>query len=118
MRNSHSSLLGLAAGVLAVLLGLNGWERLQSERLGTRLAALARPGDVAMISSESCTYCARARAWFGANGVPFAECFIETDAACAARFRALMAPGTPVLLVRGETQVGFSPQRVVAALER
>lgn len=118
MRATRSSLLGLAAAVLAVLLGLNGWERVQAERLGARLAALARPGDVAMISSESCAYCARARAWFGEHGVPFAECFIETDAACAARFRALMAPGTPVLLVRGETQVGFSPQRVVSALER
>jgi hypothetical protein len=50
--------------------------------------------------------------------VAFDECFIETDAACAARFEALRAPGTPVLLVRGQLQTGFDAQRVLGALSR
>ena len=118
MRTSRSSLLGLAALAAAVVLGLGGWQRLEAGRLGERVAAAARPGDIAMISSESCVYCAQARSWFAAHRVPVAECFIESDADCAARYRALMAPGTPVLVVRGEAQVGFVPARVAAALER
>ena len=48
--------------------------------------------------------------------MPFTECLIERDAACATNYRALLAPGTPVLLVRGERLVGFDPQAVAAAL--
>jgi len=43
---------------------------------------------------------------------------METDATCATRYRDLMAPGTPVLVVRGEPQLGFSARRIAAALER
>jgi arsenate reductase-like glutaredoxin family protein len=71
-----------------------------------------------MISSYTCVYCAQARAWFAEHSVPFSECSIERDTACAARFAALLSPGTPVLLVRGRPQVGFSPQRVAEALRR
>jgi glutaredoxin len=71
-----------------------------------------------MISSDTCAYCVQARAWFNAHDVPFSECSIERDAACAARFAALLAPGTPVILVRERPQVGFSPPRVAEALRR
>ena len=46
------------------------------------------------------------------HDVPFSECFIERDTACAAQFEAARAPGTPVLLVRGQALVGFDAQRV------
>jgi hypothetical protein len=50
--------------------------------------------------------------------VPFAECFIETDGACRQDFNALGAPGTPVLVVRGRAQLGFSPEQVSQTLQR
>lgn len=108
--------LSLLALVLLVSGASEAWRAWSSDRLGSEVAALAKPGDIEMISSDTCVYCAKARAWFGAHGVPFSECSIERDEACAARFRALMSPGTPVLLVRGQRQVGFSAERVAQAL--
>ena len=118
MRASGSSLFGLVVAAGAAVVALGAWEHVQTERLGARIAGAARPGDIAMISSETCSYCGAARAWFQEHHVNFAECFIETDAACATRYRDLMAPGTPVLVVRGEPQLGFSVRRIAAALER
>ena len=69
-----------------------------------------------MIGSVTCVYCAQARAWFDANHVPFTECLIEKDAQCAAAYNALMAPGTPVLVVRGKRLLGFNAQAVADAL--
>ena len=107
-------LLGvLLLGATVVMQGLRTGSQ---ARLGPQLAALAKPGDIFMIASETCTYCAKARAWFEANQVPFGECLIERDAYCASKYNALMAPGTPVLLVRGKRLLGFSAQAVVDAL--
>lgn len=112
------SLVGLVVLVLAVGAATEGWRAWSDARVGREVAALAKPGDIAMIASDTCVYCAQARAWFTAHEVPFSECSIERDAACAARFAALLSPGTPVILVRDRPQVGFSPQRVAEALRR
>lgn len=116
MRTSRRSLIGLAVLAGAAALANAGWSAWQAERLGRRVAAAARAGDIQMISSLSCAYCEAARAWFAAHEVPVEECFIERDTACAARFEALRAPGTPLLVVRGEPQLGFDAQRVAGAL--
>jgi hypothetical protein len=59
-----------------------------------------------------------ARQWMQQHEVAFSECFIEKDAACADRFEAVRALGTPVLLVRGQAPTGFDAQRVLDALRR
>ena len=56
------------------------------------------------------------RHWFAKHQVAYSECLIERDAACRAAFDALGARGTPVLVVRGQPQLGFSPQRLRSAL--
>ena len=117
MKPQWRSGLSLLALVVVVWGASEAWRAWFADRLGRDVAALAKPGDIEMISSDTCVFCAQARSWFNANQVPFTECSIERDEACAARFRALMSPGTPVLLVRGKPQVGFSPQRVVQALK-
>ena len=112
----RSSILVLIVIVLcaaAAMQALTGWSK---ARLGSVVAAEAKPGDIHMIASVNCVYCAQARAWFNANKVPFSECEIERDARCAAAYNALMAPGTPVLVVRGKRLVGFSAQAVADAL--
>ena len=106
-------LAALVLGAFAAMQGLQAWSR---ARLGPQVAAAAKPGDIFMIASVSCVYCAAARAWFDANRVPFTECLIERDASCAAHYNALMAPGTPVLLVRGRRLLGFNAQAVADAL--
>ena len=69
------------------------------DRLGRELAAAARPGDIVMLSSQTCPYCTQARLWLTRHRVSFSECFIERDAACAARYEALQSPGTPTLIL-------------------
>ena len=102
--------------VLVAMAGTQALRNASNARLGPQVAAQARPGDIQMIASVTCTYCAAARAWFNANHVPFTECLIERDAPCAALYNALMAPGTPVLVVRGKRLVGFNAQAVADAL--
>lgn len=110
---------------VAVLLGLvlaasaaQQWWQGASERRGLeRLAALAQPGDIRMLSSETCPYCDAARRTMSAHGVRFDECFIERDSDCRALYEATQARGTPTLIVRGRPQLGFYVPRLVEALE-
>lgn len=112
-RRSLVVLVVLVLAVVAMVQGYGAWSR---ARLGAQVAEAARPGDIQMIGSETCVYCAAARAWFESNHVPFTECLIERDAACAERYAALMAPGTPVMLVRGQRLVGFNAAAIAAVL--
>jgi glutaredoxin len=118
MTSSRRSIFGLVVMVLAVSATTQWWASHSQARLGEQMSALAKPGDIQMLSSTTCAFCTVARQWMQLHEVPFKECFIETDAACAARFEALRVPGTPVLLVRGQPQTGFNAQRVLDALGR
>ncbi len=108
----------LALAAAAAWTGMQILESFSSERVGRELATISQPGDIQLLSSTTCAYCAQARDWLTTHKVPFGECFIETDAACAAAYRKLQAPGTPMVLVRGRAQVGFSAERIVQALRR
>ena len=108
--------LGLVVLVVVTAGAMQAFGWWSQQRLGAQVAAAARPGDIQMIGSVTCLYCAEARAWFDENRVPFNECLIERDAACAERYNALMAPGTPVMFVRGQRLLGFNAQAVADAL--
>lgn len=82
------------------------------------MAALAGPGDIQMLSSQCCVICASTRMWPERQEVQFSKYLIEADTDCAARFEAARAPGTPVLVVRGQPQRGFDPQRFIDTLRR
>lgn len=110
--------LPLALLVLATATGMALLRQYESRRVAHELSANARPGDIMMISSETCVYCEQARAWFTENNVAFGECFIERDPSCAAAYSALHAPGTPTLVVRGKRLVGFNAEQVAQALRR
>ena len=110
------SLGGLLVLVLVVNAGSSLWARHYQANLGETVAQRAQPGDIQMLSSDSCSICVVARQWFTAHGVAFNECSIERDAACRQKFEVSLAPGTPVLIVRGQMQVGFNAERVAAAL--
>lgn len=104
-------LIAAAAYVLLVAI-----QSRTDKQAGAALAALAKPGDIVMLSSETCGYCKTASRFMTEHRIPFSECFVETDAACAESYRAQQSPGTPTLLVRGERQVGFDVARVTKAL--
>jgi len=104
--------------IVAVVWGLSGWARNgMHEGQAQSLRERARPGDIVMLSSRSCSYCTQAREWFEAERIPYAECFIESNAQCAQRFRETLAQGTPTFLVRGQVIVGLDRARMVALLE-
>lgn len=109
---SRRSLLGLVALVLAVGAASQWWGHRQEVALGRAVAALAQPGEVLMIASDTCGVCIGARRWMAEHAVPFTECSIERDADCRAQYEALSAPGTPVIVVRGQPELGFSPVRL------
>lgn len=109
------------AGLVVLVVGVSGasgwWREHQATTLGRQLAlAASRPNDIEMLSSVTCVFCERARRWMTLHQVPFKECFIERDALCAQRYQALGGQGTPTLLVRGQAQLGFSADRVLAGL--
>lgn len=116
-RPSRASLFGLVLLVMAVSAASSWWSAHFKADIGQQVAQQARPGDIRMLSSETCGICIEARIWFTENAVAFSECVIETDAACRAEFVALRAPGTPVIRVRQQVLLGFHPQRLLAALD-
>ena len=117
LRRHWRSLAGLLLMLLLVQGGADWWREHSAGRLAEQIARQARPGDIALISSSTCVFCERARRWLTLHQVPFSECFIERDAACAARYQALGARGTPTVVVRGQPQLGFSPERVLSRLQ-
>lgn len=118
MRQQLRQLLPLAVIVAVVMGGMQAMQAWRSGDQAEALRAAAKPGDILMISSTTCSYCTRARSWMTEQRVPFTECFIERDRACAATFQRLGGQGTPTLLVRGQTVVGFDRARMLAALSR
>ncbi len=81
------------------------------------LAQRVRPGDIRMISSETCPYCLAARRFMTQEGIPFQECFIEREEKCLADYQALGAVGTPTLVVRGQPVIGFDRARLLEILK-
>jgi glutaredoxin len=114
---SRRSLVALAALVLGITAASTWWAGRHEAQIGRQVAALAKPGDIRMLSSDTCGLCVVARKWLQQHAVAFSECSIERDAACRAAFEVSRSPGTPVLLVRRQTQVGFNAERLQAALQ-
>lgn len=115
----RGSQLAALALLVALVWGATQWRSLRKEdaSVAQSLAAISRPGEILMISSETCVHCKLARRWLTVHNVAFRECVIERDAPCAQRYRALYAPGTPLLVVRDRVLRGFSPQAILAVLK-
>jgi hypothetical protein len=116
-RPSWRSVAGLICLVLLVSAASQWWAGRHQRSLGEQVARLARPGDIHMLASDTCAPCLVARGWLARHGVAFSECSIERDAQCRALFDATGARGTPLILVRGQAQLGFSAERVLLGLQ-
>ena len=67
----------------------------QDERSWQEVARAAAPGDIVMLSSETCAFCQQARVWLTERRVPFRECFIERDAGMLVVHVELGGPPSP-----------------------
>ncbi len=85
---------------------------------GAALRAEARPGDIVMLGSITCTYCASARRWLDAQQVPYHECLIEREPGCLREYETRGARGTPTFVVRGQTVVGFDREQILKLMAR
>jgi glutaredoxin len=108
--------LSLLAVIGITALASWAWRSHVAAEDGELLAQRAKPGDIRMISSETCGWCTAARRWMTEQSVPFEECFVERDAQCLADYQALGGQGTPTLVVRGRTVLGFDRARVIEIL--
>lgn len=80
--------------------------------------AHAADSNVLMYATKTCGYCAKARAYLTQRGVTWEERDIEASAQAAREWKALGGVGTPVIVIGGESIVGFQPQRIDAALAK
>ena len=78
---------------------------------GKRAAATPH---VVMYATSTCPYCAKARAYMGARGIPYEE----RDAGRSQEFHRLGGRGVPLFVIGPEVLQGFSPSALDAAIRR
>lgn len=82
------------------------------------LSAPEPDAEVVMYCTSWCPGCRRARVYFQANNIPFAEVDIAHDRAAAARLRAWAGGNetTPTFNIRGQILVGYDESKLDKAL--
>jgi|GEM_PF-791035 len=75
-------------------------------------------GVVELYGTSWCGYCANARRFFDANGIPFADLDIERSPAAEQAFQQLGGRGVPLIRVGDEIIHGFSPDDLRRALRQ
>ncbi|HEU4662492.1 MAG TPA: glutaredoxin family protein [Dokdonella sp.] len=73
---------------------------------------------VTMYATATCGYCAKARSWFTAHGVPWEERDIEKSATAAAEWKAAGGVGTPLILIGSAKINGFDEARIEGELAK
>jgi len=114
---SLKSLLGLG---LVMLLAWGAREWLvyrQAHQQGEALRQIVKADDIVVYTTDTCPYCAQARQWLNAQGLPWRDCNVEHDAQCRADYEAKGAPGVPMLKVGDQWQLGFDPGWLMDALK-
>ncbi len=71
---------------------------------------------VVLFGTESCPYCAKARAYFKEKGIAYADLDIGKPGQARDEFAKLGGSGVPLLLIGDRRIVGFNPGSINAAL--
>ena len=74
--------------------------------------------DIVMYATQTCGYCAKARAWFKSKNLAWEERDIETSAVANKEWKTLGGQGTPLIVIDGERIHGFDQARIEAALAK
>ena len=105
LRGSWWSLILIVGAVWGGSQALSWW---RNDQAGRTVQSLAKPGDILMLTTATCPYCAKAREWMSARSVPWQECDVERDQRCALLYQARGAPGVPLMNVKGQWNLGFN----------
>ena len=88
----------------------------QAQRFAEAVHAGSQRHALVVYTTDTCPYCARARAWLNANGATWRECNVEHDATCRRTYEAQGAPGVPMVQVGRLWDLGFNPAWVASAM--
>jgi len=72
---------------------------------------------VVLYGTETCPYCAKARAYFKENGIAYADLDIGKPGQARDEFAKLGGNGVPLLLIGDRRIEGFNPNSITAALK-
>jgi glutaredoxin len=114
--STRGSWVSLALIMLIVVGGSQAWSWWQGEQAARVVRQLAGPDSITLYTTSTCPYCAQARAWLKAKGVPWRECNVEQDQACQHTYEAQGAPGVPLVLANGQWHLGFDADWLAQAL--
>lgn len=112
----RGSLKSLFLLIVLVVGGMQAWSWWRDEQAASRIKSHLAGQRITMYSTESCVYCAKAREWLGAHQIPWDECDVERDRSCQATFESVGAPGTPLMRVGTQWQLGFDPNGLAQLL--
>lgn len=73
---------------------------------------------IVMYATQTCGYCAKARAWFTEHKLQWDERDIEASASARAEWKSLGGVGTPLIVVNGKRFAGFMPTEIEAELAK
>jgi len=74
--------------------------------------AAAKDSPIIMYATKTCGYCAQARAYFTARGVPWEERDIEASDQARDEWRTLGGFATPLIVINGRNLTGFSQREL------
>lgn len=113
-----ASLRSLAVVLLLVWGGSHALSWWQDRRFAEAVRLGSQRHELVVYSTDTCPYCAKARAWLDAHGARWRECNVEHDTACQQAYQAQGAPGVPLVRVGALWQLGFSPAGVASAMAK
>ncbi len=114
--NNLASLRSLAIFLMLVWGGSQAVSWWQDQRFAETVRLGSQQHDVVVYSTDTCPYCAKARAWLDEHRVRWHDCNVDHDAACQHTYQAQGAPGVPLVRVGALWNLGFSPAWVASAM--
>lgn len=113
-----ASLRSLAVVLLLVWGGSQALTWWQDRRFAEAVRLGSQQHELVIYSTDTCPYCARARAWLDGHGARWRDCNVEHDATCQRIYRSQGAPGVPLVQVGPQWNLGFSPAWVASAMAK
>lgn len=103
---------------LALTLVVFGMTALASGPVAAATEPTAGAPKIVMYATQTCGYCAKARAYFKTRGLRWEERDIETSAQAKQEWKTLGGLGTPLILVDEEKVNGFHQARLDTLLAK